>query len=144
MLLPDARSCIRAATSMNQSMAKPTKDFTTRRLASGARLAMLGVLINTVLAAVKIGAGVYGNSYALIADGIESTLDIFSSLIIWAGLVMAARPPDATHPYGHGKAEPMAAVAASLVVLAAALGLAIESVREILTPHHAPAPFTLV
>ena len=56
---------------------------------------------------------------------------------------MAARPPDETHPYGHGKAEPIAAIAVALGVLAAATGLAIESVREILTPHHGPAPFTL-
>ena len=65
------------------------------------------------------------------------------SFIIWSGLKIAARPPDETHPYGHGKAEPIAAVVVALVVLAAAAGLAIASVREILTPHHGPAPFTL-
>src|SRR5262245_58817270 len=85
-----------------------------------------------------------GNTYALIADGFESTLDIFSSLIIWYGLKLAAEPPDAEHPYGHGKAEPVATIVVSLVLIAAALGLAVQSVREILTPHHAPAPFTLV
>src|SRR4029077_7628792 len=63
---------------------------------------------------------------------------------IWSGLKFAARPPDETHPYGHGKAEPIAAVIVAGGVLAAATGLAIESVREILTPHHGPAPFTLV
>ncbi len=113
------------------------------RLEAGARLALYGVLLNCVLAAVKIGAGIYGHAYALIADGIESTLDIFSSLVIWAGLMVAARPPDATHPYGHGKAEPLAAVAVALLIIAAAVGLSAESVREIMTPHHAPAPFTL-
>jgi cation diffusion facilitator family transporter len=79
----------------------------------------------------------------LIADGIESALDIAGSLVIWGGLKFAARPPDETHPYGHGKAEPIAAIVVALGVLAAATGLAIESVREILTPHHGPAPFTL-
>src|SRR5436189_2804798 len=112
-------------------------------LQTAARIALLGLLINVVLASVKIVAGVIGHAYVLIADGIESALDIGGSIVIWGGLTVAARPPDETHPYGHGKAEPIAAVAVALGVLAAAAGLAIESVREILTPHHGPAPFTL-
>jgi cation diffusion facilitator family transporter len=64
--------------------------------------------------------------------------------VIWGGLKFAARPPDETHPYGHGKAEPVAAAIVATGVLAAAVGLAIQSTREIFTPHHAPAPFTLV
>jgi cation diffusion facilitator family transporter len=121
-----------------------TANVSASNLQSGARIALLGMAINVVLAAVKITAGVLGNSYALIADGIESTLDIGGSAVIWGGLKFAARPPDATHPYGHGKAEPLAAVVVALGVIVAAVGLAAESVREILTPHHAPAPFTLV
>src|SRR6187399_3659426 len=112
-------------------------------LQTAARVALLGMAINFVLAIAKIVAGVVGNAYVLIADGIESALDIGGSIVIWGGLTVAARPPDETHPYGHGKAEPIAAIAVALGVLAAATGLAIESVREILTPHHGPAPFTL-
>jgi cation diffusion facilitator family transporter len=110
---------------------------------AGARVALLGLLINVVLASVKIVAGVVGHAYVLIADGIESALDIAGSIVIWGGLTVAARPPDRTHPYGHGKAEPIAALVVAICVLAAAIGLAIESVREIRTPHHGPAPFTL-
>jgi cation diffusion facilitator family transporter len=113
-------------------------------LQTGARVALLGMIVNLIFAAAKILGGLIGNAYVLIADGIESTLDIVGSFIIWSGLKFAARPPDETHPYGHGKAEPIAAVVVALFVLAAAAGLAIESVREILTPHHGPAPFTLV
>ena len=101
------------------------------------------MIVNLVFAAAKILGGLVGNAYVLIADGIESALDIAGSLIIWGGLKFAARPPDETHPYGHGKAEPIAAVVVAVGVLAAALGLAIESVREIRTPHHGPARFTL-
>jgi cation diffusion facilitator family transporter len=97
-----------------------------------------------LLAATKGIAGVAGNSYALIADAIESATDIASSLIVWGGLKISALPPDEDHPYGHGKAEPLAAVAVSLTLVAAAIGIAIQSTREIITPHHAPAPFTLV
>ncbi len=99
--------------------------------------------INIALAVVKIAAGILGNAYALIADGIESALDIGGSAVIWGGLKFAARPPDETHPYGHGKAEPIAAAVVAVGVIAAAIGLAIESVREIFTPHHVPAPWTL-
>jgi cation diffusion facilitator family transporter len=113
-------------------------------LRTGARVALLGLVINVVLASVKIVAGVVGHAYVLIADGIESALDVGGSIVIWGGLTVAARPPDRTHPYGHGKAEPIAALVVAICVLAAAIGLAIESVREILMPHHGPAPFTLV
>jgi cation diffusion facilitator family transporter len=110
---------------------------------AGARVALLGLVINVVLASVKIVAGVVGHAYVLIADGMESALDVAGSIVIWGGLTVAARPPDRTHPYGHGKAEPIAALVVAICVLAAAIGLAIESVREILAPHHGPAPFTL-
>src|SRR4029077_11745510 len=121
----------------------PTSNVTAGNLQSGARVALLGLAINFVVATAKILAGLFGNSYVLIADGIESALDIAGSVIIWGGLKLASLPPDETHPYGHGKAEPIAAVVVASGVLAAAAGLAIQSVREILTPHHGPAPFTL-
>ncbi|HEV2805610.1 MAG TPA: cation diffusion facilitator family transporter [Chthoniobacterales bacterium] len=110
----------------------------------GARVALVGMLVNVVLTAAKISAGLFGNSYVLIADGIESALDIAGSLVIWGGLKFAARPPDETHPYGHGKAEPLAAAIVAMGVIMAAVGLAVQSVREIFTPHHGPAPFTLI
>ena len=122
----------------------PTANSPAGNLRSGARVALLGMVANVILATAKIAAGLLGNSYVLIADGIESALDIAGSAIIWGGLRFAARPPDATHPYGHGKAEPIAAVVVSLGVLAAAFGLAVQSAREIFLPHHAPKPFTLV
>jgi cation diffusion facilitator family transporter len=110
----------------------------------GARVALGGMMVNVVFAAAKISAGLFGNSYVLIADGIESALDIAGSVVIWGGLKFAARPPDRTHPYGHGKAEPLAAGLVAMGVLLASIALAIQSVREIFTPHHGPAPFTLV
>lgn len=116
---------------------------TETRIAVGMRAALTGVLANAVLAAVKVVSGVVGNSYALVADGIESTTDIVSSVIVWGGLKIAAVPPDADHPYGHGKAEPLAGAVVALALFGAAIAIAIESVREIRLPHHAPAPFTL-
>jgi cation diffusion facilitator family transporter len=121
----------------------PSGDGAASNLQSGARIALFGMIVNLIFAAAKILGGLIGNAYVLIADGIESALDIAGSLVIWGGLKFAARPPDETHPYGHGKAEPVAAVIVAFGVVAAALGLAIESIREIRTPHHGPAPFTL-
>ena len=92
----------------------------------------------------KVTAGILGNSYALIADGIESTTDIVSSIIVWSGLRIASIPPDDDHPFGHSKAEPIAASVVSIALIVAAIALGWASIREILTPHHAPAPFTLL
>jgi cation diffusion facilitator family transporter len=122
----------------------PNANTPSGNLQSGARVALLGMAANIVLATAKIFAGAIGHSYVLIADGIESALDIGGSAIIWGGLKFAARPADETHPYGHGKAEPVAAIIVSLGVLAAALVIAARSVHEIFQPHHAPEPFTLV
>ncbi len=113
------------------------------KLESGAHLALIGMGLNTVLCAVKIGGGLLGHSYAMIADGVESMLDIISSLLIWGGLKYAARPPDATHPYGHGKAEPVAAILGSVMILGAGAGLAVESVLALYVPRRAPAVYTL-
>src|SRR6476469_3424178 len=124
--------------------AHPTAGTVASNLQAGARLALVGLAVNVAFAFIKIAAGAFGNAYALIADGIESALDAAGSIVIWGGLRFAARPPDATHPYGHGKAEPLAAGVVAMGVIIAALGLAVQSVREIFTPHHGPAPFTLV
>jgi cation diffusion facilitator family transporter len=111
---------------------------------TGARVALFGMIVNSIFAIAKILGGFFGHAYVLIADGIESGLDVAGSFVIWSGLKVAARPPDASHPYGHGKAEPIAAMIVAVGVVAAAVGLAIQSVREIFLPHHAPAPYTLV
>ena len=89
------------------------------RAEAGARLVLRGIALNAVLAAVKFAGGIAGRSHALVADAVESLLDIFSSLLVWTGFRVAAEPPDADHPYGHGKAEPLAALAVAVFVFAA-------------------------
>ena len=109
----------------------------------GVRSTLLGMAVNAFLAIVKGAAGVVGNSYALIADAIESAADVVTSFVVLLGVRMAGKPADSNHPYGHGKFEPLAAAVVSLTLLGAAVLIMVESVREILTPHHAPEPFTL-
>jgi cation diffusion facilitator family transporter len=115
-------------------------DSATRR---SIRWAQAGLLVNALLVLVKLIAGIIGHANALVADAVESSADIFSSLIVWMGLSIAVRPADEDHPYGHGKAEPLAAAIVSLMLLGAAVGISILAIREILKPHHLPAPFTL-
>jgi cation diffusion facilitator family transporter len=110
----------------------------------GIRATVLGMFVSAILAGVKIVSGIIGHSYVLIADGFESLLDIFSSLVVWGSLRVAAAPPNERFPYGYGKIEPLAALVVATTLAFAALGIAIQSVREIMTPHHLPAPFTLV
>jgi len=109
----------------------------------GIQLARAGLVVNGCLALVKLVAGVLGHSYALIADAVESVADIFSSLVVWGGLRLSSRHADDRFPFGYGKAESVSSAIVGLMLVGAALGIAIEAVREILIPHHAPAPFTL-
>ena len=118
-------------------------DAPDNRLSKSVRATCLGVVINSLFAAGKITAGVAGHSQALIADGIESLADIFSSLVVWRALVVAAAPADDNHPYGHGKAEAIATGIVAMMLVGAALWIAVESVHQIITPHQAPAPYTL-
>jgi cation diffusion facilitator family transporter len=110
----------------------------------GIKTTLLGILISIILAAVKIFSGIIGNSYALVADGIESIADVFTSSIVLTGLKIAAKPADENHPYGHGKAEPLAGSFVAISLFIAAAIIIFQSIHEIITPHHSPAPFTLV
>jgi cation diffusion facilitator family transporter len=114
------------------------------RLQRGLRVTFAGMAVNLVLAAVKLIAGVVGHSHALIADAVESIADLISSAVVWSGLVVAAEPPDEDHPYGHGKAEPMAAAMVSMMLLLAAGWIAVTAFLEIHQPRLAPARFTLI
>ncbi len=100
--------------------------------------------LNAVLALIKVAGGVLGNAYALVADGVESLCDIAISILIWAGFQWAARPPDRDHPYGHGKAEAVAGLLTSLVVLGAGVGIGWHAVNEIRDPHRLPQWWTLL
>jgi cation diffusion facilitator family transporter len=106
-------------------------------------LMRLVIAIGVGLAAVKVLGGILGDSWALVADGIESCADLVGSIVVWGGLRWAAQPADAGHPYGHGRAETLAGLVVALVLAATAVGIAVQSVAGISTPHALPAPWTL-
>ncbi len=116
----------------------------TARLQRSLRATFLGLAVNVALTVAKFLAGIFGHSQALIADAVESLADIFSSMIVWRGLVVAETPPDEDHPYGHGTAEPIAAAAVSAMLLLAAGMIAFHSLRGILQPRVAPSAWTLI
>lgn len=98
---------------------------------------------NACLALIKGLAGVFGNSYALIADAIESTTDIFASFLVLLGIKYSSRPADENHPYGHGRAEPLVTFLVVGFLVTSATIIAYESIVNIATPHEMPKPFTL-
>jgi cation diffusion facilitator family transporter len=112
-------------------------------ISRGTRTSLLGLLVNAALVGIKLSAGVLGRSQALIADGIESSLDIFSSFVVWRGLRIASVPADADHPYGHGRAESLAGLIVAMMLFVAALGIAAEAIRALNAPRESPAAFTL-
>ena len=107
------------------------------------RTTLLGIGVSIVLIFVKGISGYVGHSFALFADAAESGADILSSGLLWLGLRIAIKKPDKEHPYGHGKAEPLAAIAVSLFLMAAAAWIAFHAIRFIRTPHELPKAFTL-
>lgn len=104
----------------------------------------LSIAVNLLLAIVKGITGFFGNSYALIADAIESTTDIFSSVLLLLGLKYASKPADENHPYGHGKAEPLITFVIVGFLIISAVVIAIQAIDNIQTPHESPAPYTLI
>ena len=116
----------------------------TARLQRSLRATFLGLAANVALTIAKFLAGILGHSQALIADAVESLADIFSSIIVWRGLVVAETPPDDDHPYGHGKAEPLAAALVSAMLLLAAGMIAFHSLKGIVEPRVAPSAWTLI
>jgi cation diffusion facilitator family transporter len=116
----------------------------TDRTKKGLRTTIIGILVSGILALIKGITGILGNSYALIADAIESATDIFTSTMLLLGLKWSARPADDDHPYGHGKAEAAISVGISVMLFAAAVLIAYKSVLNIMIPHKTPAPYTLI
>lgn len=108
------------------------------------KTAYLSIAGNAALALVKGITGYFGNSYALIADAIESSADVFSSIMVLFGIKYANRPPDENHPYGHGRAESLITFLVVGFLVASATLIAYESIENIRTPHLAPEPYTLI
>src|SRR5437879_12341695 len=112
------------------------------RLKRSLRATLIGLVVNAALTTAKFSAGILGHSHALVADAVESLADIFSSLVVWRGLVVAAAPADEEHPYGHGKAEPIAAAVVPTMLLLGSLWITVQAGQGVARPRKGPAPST--
>lgn len=120
-----------------------------RKATEGQHVVLTGVLLNLLLSSGKITGGILGRSNALVADGIESLLDLFGSLLIWVALNYAAKPADKEHPYGHGKAESLASLIGAIVLAVAGALIARNSFLHLIAAAHGvhlqpPSPWTLL
>lgn len=111
---------------------------------SAIKATYFSIISNIFLAFVKALAGIFGNSYALIADAIESTADIFASFLVLFGIKYSNKPADENHPYGHGRAEPLITFLVVVFLITSATIIAYESIINIQTPHGLPKPWTLI
>lgn len=112
--------------------------------AKGLKTTLIGIVVSALLAVIKGLGGVFGHSYALIADAIESASDVLTSAMLWAGLKWSSKPPDENHPYGHGKIEALVAIGISIALTIAGGIIVRDSIFHIIEPHKSPAPFTLI
>lgn len=109
-----------------------------------AKASVFSIISNLALTIIKFSGGYFGNSYALIADAIESSVDVVSSIFVFFGIKYSSRPADENHPYGHGKAEALITFVVVFSLIAAAGIIAYESIQNIITPHESPKGFTLI
>ncbi|WCL48820.1 cation diffusion facilitator family transporter [Leptospira sp. GIMC2001] len=108
-----------------------------------AKTAIITIFSNILLALAKGITGYFGNSFALIADAIESTTDVFTSIAVLVGIRYASKPPDDNHPYGHGKAEPLVTFLIVGFLIASAVLIIVEGIENISNPGPTPEPYTL-
>ena len=112
------------------------------------RITLVGVLGNVILTAFKLFAGIYGRSGAMVSDAVHSLSDVFATFIAFLGTIMAKRPADEQHPYGHERLECIASVMLGLILLATGIGIGKTGLQIILSGHYetltAPGTIALV
>lgn len=110
---------------------------------SAMRAAGLGLLVNVVLGIVKLVGGIIGSSFALISDAVNSLGDALTSIVVLFALWFAQRPADEEHPYGHTRAEAIAAAYVALLIVMSALLVGWEAIERLWTEHIAPPVWTM-
>jgi len=110
---------------------------------AGRRIAVVSMTVSAGLAAAKIVVGLHANSTAVVSDGLESAGDVLTSGLVLVGLVVAAKPPDAQHPYGHGRLETLSALVVGMILVATGSLIAFRSMQRAWEPQHAPAAYAV-
>ncbi|HVX59368.1 MAG TPA: cation diffusion facilitator family transporter [Pirellulales bacterium] len=108
-----------------------------------ARAARLGLLVNLALGVAKLAGGLLSGSFALVSDAVNSLGDAVTSMVVLFAFRVAQRPPDAEHPYGHSRAEAIAAANVALFIVLSALMIGWEAGRRSMAVHPTPPAWTL-
>ena len=109
----------------------------------GRGIAVASMLVSAVLATAKIVVGLHANSTAVVSDGLESASDVLTSGLVLFGLIVASKPPDAQHPYGHGRLETLSALVVGMVLVASGTLIAFRSLQRAWEPQHTPAAYAI-
>ena len=109
----------------------------------GQRVAIVSMFVSAMLAAAKIIVGLRANSTAVVSDGLESTGDVLASGLVLLGLILASKPPDDAHPYGHGRMETLSALAVGIMLIASGSLITFRSLQRVWEVQHAPAFYAL-
>jgi len=110
---------------------------------TGQRVAIASMFVSAMLATAKITVGLRANSTAVVSDGLESTGDVLASGLVLLGLILASKPPDAKHPYGHGRVETLSALAVGIMLIASGSLISFRSLQRVWEVQHAPAFYAM-
>ena len=110
---------------------------------AGKRVAMVSIGVSAALAILKITVGLKANSTAVVSDGFESASDVLSSSLVLIGLIVAARPPDSDHPYGHGRFEILTALFVGAILSSTGALVCFHAAQRFFDPPHAPEFFAV-
>ncbi len=128
---------------LGRRLVSPGARYTEVTMQTGQRVALAGMIVSGILAAIKITAGMMGHSTAVVADGLESAADVFASGIVLLGLTLAAKPPDWNHPYGHGRLETLTGLFIGFLLAMAGVLISYNALRQVGRVHPPPAPFVI-
>ena len=109
----------------------------------GQRVAIVSMFVSAMLAIAKITVGLRANSTAVVSDGLESTGDVLASGLVLLGLILAAKPPDDAHPYGHGRMETLSALAVGIMLIASGSLISFRSLQKVWEVQHTPAFYAM-
>ena len=102
------------------------------------KVSVVSIIVNLLLSVIKLLAGIFAKSGAMVSDAVHSASDVFSTFVVMIGISLAGKKPDKEHPYGHERLECVAAVILAVVLAATGIGIGIDGIKKIIEPDTHP------
>ncbi len=118
----------------NKTTAEPDLQPDFQKVAN--KVAAVTIIENAALSALKLFAGLFAHSAAMISDAIHSASDVFSTIVVIIGIKLASKKPDKEHPYGHERLECVAAILLSMVLFITGLGIGVKALKTIISGNY--------